>query len=340
MTPRRGATLVEVLVALTVMALGMLSLLTLFPLGLLTMSQAIKDDRTAHAAANAEAVANLTDLRNDPLLFTPPAPNDVFVRPFPGPSPPDLSANPGYDGPSYPVYVDPYGLQGGSRPLGRAVVRGGSPFLSPGVPRRNVGFVANAPRPSQALYRWFTLQDDMVFARDGPYTGLPCPPGGVVQREGRYSWAYLLCRPRCYDRSVVELTVVVYEGRPILPSGELAYSGTPGNPVQLVPNTTSVLVTWDPAAGQEKPPVRPGSWVFDATVVRATGRRPPAAPFQADPHGFFYRVVGVSEVGNVNGFPATLLEVSPPIRAGTGQGVLVVMETVVEVFERGPGWKP
>lgn len=51
---RPGVTLTEVLVALFVMAIGMIALLTLFPLGAMQLSQAIKDDRTTQAANNAD----------------------------------------------------------------------------------------------------------------------------------------------------------------------------------------------------------------------------------------------------------------------------------------------
>jgi prepilin-type N-terminal cleavage/methylation domain-containing protein len=51
---RRGVTLLEVLAAIFIMGVGLLALLTLFPLGALSMAQAIKDDRAASVAADAE----------------------------------------------------------------------------------------------------------------------------------------------------------------------------------------------------------------------------------------------------------------------------------------------
>jgi hypothetical protein len=45
----------EVLVAIFMMGVGLLALLTLFPLGALEMAQAIKDDRTGAIAADASA---------------------------------------------------------------------------------------------------------------------------------------------------------------------------------------------------------------------------------------------------------------------------------------------
>src|SRR5436309_16101466 len=62
---RQGATLVEVLVAIFVMAIGLLALLVMFPLGALRMGQAIQDDRTAHTAQNAKAVPSLFNVPQD-----------------------------------------------------------------------------------------------------------------------------------------------------------------------------------------------------------------------------------------------------------------------------------
>ena len=52
--PRPGLTLTEVLVAMFVMALGLMALATLFPLGALQIGQALKDDRTAQTAMLAD----------------------------------------------------------------------------------------------------------------------------------------------------------------------------------------------------------------------------------------------------------------------------------------------
>src|SRR5262245_49799153 len=57
MTRRNGITLTEVLVAIFIMALGLMALLTLFPLGALRMFQAVKDDRTKFTADSAHVLA-------------------------------------------------------------------------------------------------------------------------------------------------------------------------------------------------------------------------------------------------------------------------------------------
>src|SRR5947207_2182363 len=69
MNRRSGVTLVEVLVAIFVMGVGMIALLTLFPLGALQMAQAIKDDRTGHAAGNAAEVAKIWDIKRNPAYW-------------------------------------------------------------------------------------------------------------------------------------------------------------------------------------------------------------------------------------------------------------------------------
>ncbi len=47
MTRRPAVTLMEVLIAMFIMAIGMLALLALFPVGAVSMAQALKDDRCA-----------------------------------------------------------------------------------------------------------------------------------------------------------------------------------------------------------------------------------------------------------------------------------------------------
>jgi Tfp pilus assembly protein PilV len=53
---RTGTTLIEVLMAIFIMALGLVALLTLFPLGALNMARAVQDERAAQAAANATSL--------------------------------------------------------------------------------------------------------------------------------------------------------------------------------------------------------------------------------------------------------------------------------------------
>jgi len=315
MRRRPAATLVEVLIAIFVMALGMLALLTLFPLGALTMAQAIKDDRTANAAANAAAVARILNLPQDPGLF---APNDPFSNPLP--NTPTAAALP--DGPSYPVFVDPAGFRGYSGVPLWSIWAGGRPG---GIPRRSISFLQtpNAPPTlhNSRLLNWFSLIDDLNFLDSG------LPPVPVIQRENRYSWSYLLRRPRSSTPGVTELTVVVYDRRPLYLSdmpgvgalqgqGEIAYDAQ-----ALGPNVVRLL-----HPGREKPALRKGGWILDDTAAAS-----PVELLRHGPvHGHFYRVVGISEVSAGE----TDLELATNLRTERVASVLI-MENVAEVFEKG-----
>src|SRR5690242_15416754 len=133
MIRRSGTTLIEVLVAIFVTAIGLLGLLALFPLGAVNMAHAIQDSRTAQAASNAFSLAMGMNLRNDPLVVG--TPGDVFIDDDHGRRP---AADP--NGPSYPVYVDPLGLANGM-----VAYLGGR---SPGIPRRTASFVQPPPHAS------------------------------------------------------------------------------------------------------------------------------------------------------------------------------------------------
>jgi hypothetical protein len=185
--------------------------------------------------------------------------------------------------------------------------------------------------------KWCTLLDDISFKE----TGLAVDTlNGPVQRDTRYSWAYLLRRPRYWDRSVVDLVGVVYSGRSAAVSGEYVYGG-----IKFDSTTTSLGVRWNPTLGEVKPPIRIGSWILDATVVKKN-LNPSGPPFLPEPHGFFYKVVSMTDGPAAN--EVTLeLQTKPKlstigisVSGSQGYGVLVVMENVVEVFEKSAGWKP
>lgn len=364
MTARRsGVTLVEVLVSIFVMGIGLLALLVLFPLGALNMAQAIRSDRCGHIAQNATAFAHfwphgdgsaVTGIRDDTYVTQFPV-NGKSAYQAP-PDLPDLTTIPnGYAGSSYPVYIDPLGFLLGSRKLGE---------LPPGISGQVTGFARaplyslyhipyNAatlpanPRMDQ-LVRWFTLLDDVGFSEDGT-ADLPTGSlgGHDVKREGRYSWAFLT-KLDDYTKapgSLANLSVVVYDRRQLLsPStgvsnvtdpgtGEMpgeksyeAYTDTlPGG--ATIAKNVIVLVWNQTATVQEAPAIRKGGWVFDATVEGPNTS-------QESIHGYFYRVVAVTNPGSLGPNSADL-EIQTDRKKNLNKGVVVVMENVVEVFDRG-----
>jgi hypothetical protein len=114
-TPRRnGLTMAEVLIALFTTALGLMAILTLFPLGAAQMAQAIKDDRCAHAANLATAEARILWRQ---LWENGTAMNEPFVKAMDNPDA-DSAPNPqgypnraGNPGRSYPGLRRSAGLQ-------------------------------------------------------------------------------------------------------------------------------------------------------------------------------------------------------------------------------------
>lgn len=365
MTGRQGATLVEVLVAIFVMGIGMIALLTLFPLGALRMALAIQEDNTTRAAGNANAVAIMRNVRNDPTVRTPvwfsgpttPAgvalpPYEVFKDAISSP-PANIGFNYGRtfaadpNGPSYPVYVDPIGVA--NSPPGSTVApsqfwlgTGGGSYsnLAVGkIARTSISFVTT----TTAAFKWFSLLDDMNYDND-PVTGGVPPPGGtnppatgVLQRDIRYSWAYLLQRPRSSDPSIVNCSVVVYNKRPLNLNNTLALSESSYNAVFNV-GKNSITIDWTNAP---EPNVRVGDWLLDSTYVAL----PAAGPTQkyATTHAYFYRIVGKSDAygptlnladyevqQTIRGFPIAAV---PP--ATTFNGQVMILEGVAEVYERG-----
>jgi Prokaryotic N-terminal methylation motif len=334
MPRRRGATLVEVLVAIFIMGIGMIALLTLFPLGAIRMAQAIQDNTCANAVVNANATATIWDIRNDVFVNTPPALNttgagfaptiNVFTDKIPTQNRP-LPADP--NGPSYPVWVDPVGMQySGSNWLAQISYKGY-------IARVPVSFMYNATgtlNPT-AVSKWFWLLDDFIFENNEavgggtPFNFSPLAAAPVIRRDVRYSWAYLMQRPRSSDPSIATCSVAIYKNRPLTGLTTLSESAF-GATFDVTTNTISVDWSKSP-----RPNVNIGDWILDATYV--------PGPTYGTCHGYFYRVVGITQVGankvdnyevqqKIRGFPTS--NASAPL-----SGTIITLEGVVDVYERG-----
>jgi hypothetical protein len=362
MARRQGTTLIEVLVAIFVMGIGLIALLTLFPLGALRMAQAIQDDRCATAVVNANAIATMRNIRNDPSVRTPPSyAVDIFKDPAPGAR--NLAADP--DGPSYPVYVDPIGYS--SLPLGGAT--GQQKWLADGTGGNYVttGLIARVPTSFTApglglgvnvrkanIYKSFALLDDYLFDSDEAAGGQvinfnPAVNPPVLRRDIRYTWAYLVQRPRSSDPSIASSSVVVYKQRPLgLSPGNF---GLPEAGYKAVFNlaNNSITLSWQNATFP--PTLNVGDWLLDTTFVTSVKPIPGSGgrtTTYGSAHGYFYRVVGVTNPG-LQGLGSADYEVQQPIRGfaydptrqptATNQpqyaGGVVVLEGVADVYERG-----
>jgi hypothetical protein len=312
---RRGITLTEVLVTLFVLAIGLLALLTLFPLAAINMQQSIQDDRSGHQAANAVALADMYyDFR--PLLETG-LQNQQFTASF-FRSPGGGAAQALDDGPSYPIYIDPVGASSTTptwvgnvpnaiRRLNCSWINGSDGRLYPNLD------------PKYRLNS-FLLQDDMLFDSNGVAITDGGNGLGTLKRSARYSAAYMLRRPRTADPSVVDITVVIYSGRGVYDTagdaGEIVVSAT-------ATGTSSVNLTTLPAN------VQGGTWLLDITPNQGA-----AVGIYGPVNAFFYRVRSVRKSGS-----GVDLELDSPLKNPAGTMQLVVLNNVVDVFEKGPGWQ-
>ena len=341
----------EVLVALFLMALGSIAILTMFPLGMYHMGQALKDDRTAQSASQADASMrmywriNMVEAglpSNEPFVWAldnPDAP--LFLGPPPiNPNPtrgtPSVP-NSGNPGVSYPVFVDPMGFvapwASQNSPFQRDWVAYSPPFTTPNpyptgvtfLPRRTLNGMT-APLSQRIC----SLMDGLGYNENGT----PSTSGGAVERELRYNWLWVIQRPDNSNRNTASMTVVVFDKRAfqyapqnaeaVFPSG-----GTQATTIAMVPLSTTIQIP----TTQGIPAVQKGGWIMDATP----GLR----------HAIFYRVVSVTDNPNnvmvIAGIPTVVpttdLELQTPIRrldGGTGPypGTLIFMAGVSEVFER------
>jgi prepilin-type N-terminal cleavage/methylation domain-containing protein len=342
MQRRNGLTLIEVLVAIFIMGIGLIALLTLFPIGILRMMQAIRDERTAQAAWSAQSVTTMHNLRNDPFLLSAPGEPDLFQNPHAagGLLPSETFSE------SYPIYADP---------VGRTSFTGIPQNWVGGIPgylrRCPVSFVPNV----LALNQNFRIGDDITFDPTfdpllpamGPGTPKVIAPTGppTIQRDPTYSWAYLLRRPQTGDRSVVDCAIVVYDKRATITMGETVYQ----NLAYFDPDKNAILI--DISSPTTLPPnIRAGDWLYDATLYKNS-------PTTGSAHSYFYRVVAAEDVV-AGGKRFAKYEVQTPIRGfisgpskGTipamqdptttvpgsvYQGTVIVMDRVAEVFEKGP----
>lgn len=340
---RSGLTLIEVLIAILVMGIGLISLLALFPLGALSMAQSIKDNRMAQYAASARAFANFRIRSTSNLYADLPNGADTalttafqYYHSTTG-SMVDGQAEPATTGPSYPVYIDPFGwqLQPNSSDtdlrVGTWPGATGTTYPNPTcIQRINLNSITPTGTPAQ-IPRWFTGLDDMVFGSNG----VPNPSGvGAIERNERYTWAFL-CQENTYvppgSASIpsINVTAVVYDRRaPSLVNTNQIFGENVYQNVTYTLGSNVVELTWNQGQQPEPPDIKPGTWILDAT---ANTTNTAVYPFI---HGYFYRVVAVSNPG-AGGAGTIDYEIQTPALASANGGLLVVMDGVAEVFSFG-----
>ncbi len=240
---------------------------------------------------------------------------------------------------SYPVYVDSLGATvktlnslGTNTHLPVYLDVAGNTY--PRVLRTGVSFVqttnAVAPQTLFSVYeKWFSLLDDINFDPASP--GLPWAPTlptlgiQLSTRDPRYTFAYMLRRPYVGNPSTFDVTIVVYSGRSI--NGVMSsFEEMACNQAVFTAGSTTVVVPYGTAGVQpQRPIIKAGGWILDATMFDTTN--------SLNPQGYFYRVVDVVDSGT-----SLTLELQTPARLTTavgGQGMAVFLDNVAEVFEKG-----
>lgn len=306
MNRRAGMTTTEVLVALFIMALGVIAILTLFPLGMLNMGQALKDDRVAQSASTADGVMRtywktyVVENQSDTNLSTSASafdnPGSLFF--------PALNATNANEA-SYPVFVDPIGyiMQGAP------ITVGNSPTSVP-IPRRSLVRWDNGTSATAAL-RLCSLTDGITYGMNGQADNTT----GSIERDMRYNWLWVLQRPVNKYATTVTMQVVVFERRAprFYATGvsEAVFTN-----IAMAPNTTTLVLPLNSG-------VLKGSWIMDGTTSGSMR------------HANFYRVASATD----NGSGQYNVELETNIRRGDGQtgnytGTIVVLAGVADVFTR------
>jgi hypothetical protein len=303
---RRGVSLIEVLVAIFVTAIGLLSILALFPVGAFSMRHAIDNGRVVQCSQNAAALAAALNLKTDSGATG----GNAFSDPTAGILPAAVAGSP-----SYPVFVDP---------IGSASLASGGSWLGglKAIPRKVPSYVTSYKLGLQ----YFSLMDDLSFQQDGSPKAVSVSPGGnIIEREILYSWAYMLHQP-ALNSGLTEMSVVIYSHRPLgfaLPSSEriFAAAGTAkGN---------TLTISYAPGIGQAAPELKAGAWLLDCSQEATAAGIKQNGPV----HGKYYRVVNATPGTDAAGNPAVSCELQERLLMDVSS--VLIQDNVLEVIERG-----
>ncbi len=229
---RSGLTLVEVLATIFILAIGMVSVLVLFPVGALKVRQALINERIALAASSGESAFKILFGTNKDALDWGGSLTPVYTS---------LA-----DGTSVAV-VDP--LASGNTFAGSIQTQSFS-YQGGIVPKYR---------------RMFTLLDDIEWAANGS------PEAAVVARGSGFSFSLFVRKTTLNAKDTFELTTLVYHGRNLnLPNNvsevdlTLAGAGADFNVV----NSSAIEVTVRPTlVAEDSRTLDKGGWIMDTTQV-------------------------------------------------------------------------
>lgn len=240
---RKGLTLLEVLITIFVMGIGMLSVLTLFPLAARKIGMSIDMDRASQMAANASALASL-----------PIAPVNISIR---------TKAQQYFDtiengyratNPQHPMLAQP------------------SDVIHYDIAAKNDN--KNTTLLGSALFPingWpFLSRFQVVSLDEYPFTDAGFPEQNS-RRSERYTASYLFRRSRLDDETSMETVILIYAGRPydFGVGSETDISSTASMPMLTananLANSSELSFTNLPIQGPGGPDrvFHRGSWIMD-----------------------------------------------------------------------------
>jgi|GEM_PF-745692 len=232
---RSGLTLVEVLATIFILAIGMVSVLVLFPVGALKVRQALINERIALAASSGESAFKILFGTNKDALDWRPSGGTIIAPLYT-----TLA-----DGTSVAV-IDP--------------LASGNTFAG-SIQTLSFTYLSGVPK----YRRMFTLLDDIEWAANGS------PEAAVVARGNGFSFSLFVRKTTLNAKDTFELTTLVYHGRNLnLPNNvsevdlTLAGAGTDFNVV----NSSAIEVTVRPTlAAEDSRTLDKGGWIMDTTQV-------------------------------------------------------------------------
>ena len=317
---RPAVTLMEVLVAIFILSIGMVSVMAFFPIGALNMVRSVRDQRTAQLAVNSNTILHTwwkdCWLGSDGLIM----PEEIASRSEPTIEALDTDPLTGFNilrtdtGPSNPVMIDPLGMSAYGPNLGGFIAR----------THFNNVFPTAGTRRNQL--RLCTLPDDIAYDKNGEPSNL----SGQFDRGYRYTCAWIMQREHNsnpYDARVYTLT---FDNRPYdLPEGDQIYPST-----QLTLNDPNSLALVSPSSAL--PRTKKGGWIMVAYHVtyelKGAGVAAKAPRWVVS----FHRTIAQDDLlAGANNIRTLALEQPIQTPATFDDVRVVVFEKLVEVFDRG-----
>ena len=316
---REGVSLMEALIAVAIMTIGLLAILSFFPLAAFQMGQAFKDDRCTSAAINADQMfrtiwSGSPQFRADVRSAIDNPKGNTYTAPATGVG---------------PVLVDPIGVF-----TQTGITQNWVSSLTGYIPREDLrippyGATDKASISQSNRIRYTTLTDDIGFNASGAPSA---ESGNSVDRGLRYNCSWLVSAGALPQPDRVELRVLVYDNRAV------RFGDAPVEVAASVIQPTTPISDGVASAtldfGATAPPrLKSGRWVMFITKSVTTGAGGSQKTFVD--YGFV-RASAVTQLGG-NQFAVDFDQpmTGMPPRTGSQPSIAVVFESLAEVFERG-----